>query len=304
VTGRLENERSVATPPPAVTVLMPVYNGLPFLAEAVSSVMSQEGSSWTLVIVDDGSTDGTWEYAQTLTSPRVRVLRNHENLGLYGTLEQQVRHVTTTWTAIVFQDDRLHTSYLQEMLSLTARHPGVAMFWAAISTINGVGQIIDAGIDSGREELIEPGPGAWRSVLLRGTIWTISGSFSRTSTLQEYGFRGDLPHCGDYDILLRMLRRTSFVYCERPLIAIREHTGQASAFNLAQGVDLRERLQIVAEQLRAHAADADVWFRMRLLGGVSYTIARRGLSAARHRRWSLLKVCVELLPRAVSGCLT
>src|SRR2546421_610268 len=63
--------------PGRVSVILPTYDRLPLLREAVESVRAQTWADWELVVIDDGSTDGTAEYLTELASvdPRVRVLR-------------------------------------------------------------------------------------------------------------------------------------------------------------------------------------------------------------------------------------
>lgn len=59
---------------PRVSVLMPVYNALPFLRAACDSVLSQTFADFELIALDDASTDGSGEYLDSLTDPRVRVV--------------------------------------------------------------------------------------------------------------------------------------------------------------------------------------------------------------------------------------
>jgi len=63
-----------------ITVLMPVYNGMPYIPQAVESVLSQSETDWELIISDNGSTDGTRDYLRTLTDPRIRVHYQDSNL--------------------------------------------------------------------------------------------------------------------------------------------------------------------------------------------------------------------------------
>lgn len=299
-----DSRTDVAEQKPWVTFLMPVYNGMRYLREAVASVRSQEGAAWDFFIVDDCSTDGTWEYAQTLVGSNVRVARNARNTGLYGTLNQRVHEITTPWTCIIFQDDRLRKDYLASVHAVASEHDDVSMIWCAINNIDAAGNVICAGIDSGRVELIDPGPISWRSVLMRGTFWTISGSLSRTSKLQEIGFRPDLPHLGDYDFLLRALLSDRFLYYERPLSDFREHQGQASTDNLSSCRDLVERLQVISEQLDASAGRLSLGFRLRLMVRLGNGISTRALGAIRHGRWKQAAVCAKLLPRMFPACLS
>ena len=71
---------------PAVSVLMGVHNGAPWITWAVASVLGQTLRDLELVVVDDGSVDGTGELLAGVDDPRLRVVRNQEALGLAGAL--------------------------------------------------------------------------------------------------------------------------------------------------------------------------------------------------------------------------
>jgi glycosyltransferase involved in cell wall biosynthesis len=66
---------------PLVSILMCAYNGMPYIKEAIRSVLKQTYSNWELIISDDGSTDGTREYLSSLTDPRLNIVFQPKNLG-------------------------------------------------------------------------------------------------------------------------------------------------------------------------------------------------------------------------------
>jgi len=68
---------------PAISILTPVWNGLPYLRECVDSVLSQDFQDWEMVVGDNASDDGTSEYLQSLKDPRIKVFRHEKNLGVY-----------------------------------------------------------------------------------------------------------------------------------------------------------------------------------------------------------------------------
>ena len=193
-----------------VTIVLPVYNGLPYLHEAVASVLAQTRRDWRLLLIDDASTDGSAEAIGTFDDPRIEARRHTQNVGLYATLAEAVAHVDTEFVAILMQDDRLHPDYLSALVSLAARFPTADGFWICEDTIDGQGHVIGRGQSSGRVEPIRPGVRPWRRALMKGCIWTISGSFSRRSLLADVPFRPDLPHCADYDWFLRASRTRPF----------------------------------------------------------------------------------------------
>jgi exopolysaccharide production protein ExoQ len=64
-----------------VSAIMPTYNAMPHVKEAIDSVLAQTFQDWELIVVDDGSTDGTTEFLATYTDPRIRVFELGENRG-------------------------------------------------------------------------------------------------------------------------------------------------------------------------------------------------------------------------------
>ena len=67
--------------PPLVTVLMPVHNAMPYLPEAVASVLGQTCCDLRLVVVDDCSTDGSAACLEKLARPNISVIRLQKNFG-------------------------------------------------------------------------------------------------------------------------------------------------------------------------------------------------------------------------------
>ena len=92
---------------PLVSVLMPVFNGEKFVAQAVRSIQAQTLEDWELIIVDDGSTDRSLEICNFLASEdkRIRVFRNTQNLGIAKTMNYLVSLAKGKYIAIQEQDD-------------------------------------------------------------------------------------------------------------------------------------------------------------------------------------------------------
>jgi glycosyltransferase involved in cell wall biosynthesis len=75
---------------PGVSVVMSVYNGGEYLREAVDSILNQTFTDFEFIILDDASTDGTWQIVTTYAQqdPRVTPIRNEENMGLTRSLNK------------------------------------------------------------------------------------------------------------------------------------------------------------------------------------------------------------------------
>jgi glycosyltransferase involved in cell wall biosynthesis len=77
---------------PAVSVLMPVYNGAGFVGKAADSILGQTLRDLELIIIDDGSTDNTWKVLEKLAErdSRVNIYRNESNVGIPGTSNRAI----------------------------------------------------------------------------------------------------------------------------------------------------------------------------------------------------------------------
>jgi glycosyltransferase involved in cell wall biosynthesis len=90
---------------PIVTVLMPVYNGMPYLEAAITSIFEQTFDDFELLAIDDGSTDGSYEYLAGLSDSRIRLVRHARNMGLVATLNEGLDLVRGEFVARMDSDD-------------------------------------------------------------------------------------------------------------------------------------------------------------------------------------------------------
>jgi len=97
----------MSPPPPAVAVLTPTYNQEQFIGAAIQSVRAQSFSDWEMVVVDDGSTDGTVAVVEAVADPRIRLLRRpHGGLaGLGAAYAAGLATTTAPLVAILEGDD-------------------------------------------------------------------------------------------------------------------------------------------------------------------------------------------------------
>lgn len=113
---------------PAVSVVLPVYNALGYLAEAVESVLRQTAGDLELIIVDDGSTDRSGAVADDFAArdSRVKVIHS-ENRGLSAARNTGTDAATARWITFVDADDVLAPQALEWLLSAVAENPEADM---------------------------------------------------------------------------------------------------------------------------------------------------------------------------------
>lgn len=89
-----------------ISVIMPNYNTpLPFLKEAVNSILNQTYKDFEFIIIDDYSTDGSYEYLLSLGDPRITLVRNNSNLGVTASLNIGLHCATGKYIARMDSDD-------------------------------------------------------------------------------------------------------------------------------------------------------------------------------------------------------
>lgn len=271
---------------PWCTIVVPTFNGEPFVGDLIGSLAGQLSTDCDLIFLDDGSTDDTVSTIVRCGISPAKIISNKQNIGLYATLNLAARVVDSEYMSILFQDDWVMPNYIAQMQDVSKRYPSVSFLWPAINTVDGSGKrVLLQGLDTGREEIIEPGLEPWVSALKRGTFWTISGSVSKVDSIRRLRFREELPHCADYEILLRALRAERFLYLERTLVNIRVHCRQASTGNLGKSIDLRERIQVVGENLSRSSEDVGTLLRLWLLLRFLRLIALRAVGQFRRRQF-------------------
>ncbi len=105
---------------PSVSVILPVYNGAHCVLRAVQSVLNQHYSHWELIVVDDGSTDGTWQVLSTISDARVRVV-SQPNQGVAAARNHAFQLATGDYIAFIDADDVWLPHKLSEELKVVRR---------------------------------------------------------------------------------------------------------------------------------------------------------------------------------------
>lgn len=106
-----------------ISICIPTYNGAQYLEACLDSVLNQTYKDIEILVVDDGSTDATFEILEryAATDQRIRLFRNECNLGLVGNWNRCVELARGQWIKYLFQDDLLDPSCIEKMLALGER---------------------------------------------------------------------------------------------------------------------------------------------------------------------------------------
>lgn len=110
----------------SVSVVMPVYNTpIPILKDAVDSILNQTFQDFEFIIIDDGSEGEIAAYLKTLSDPRIKLLRNDENIGITKSLNIGFQAAKGKYIARMDSDDYSYPDRFQKQFSFMESHPDV-----------------------------------------------------------------------------------------------------------------------------------------------------------------------------------
>jgi glycosyltransferase involved in cell wall biosynthesis len=135
-------EGAVVAERPRISVLLPVYNGGPYLDVAVRSVLAQTFADFELLAIDDGSTDGSLEMLRSYEDHRVRVIENGRNLGIVETLNRGLSLAGGEFVARMDSDDISLPGRFERQAGFLDAHPGVGVVGTSGGLIDGRGEFL------------------------------------------------------------------------------------------------------------------------------------------------------------------
>ena len=223
--------------PPRVSVLMPAYQAEPYIREAVTSVLAQTFADLELIVLDDGSTDGTAGVVRAIEDPRVRLLvRPHR--GLAAARNELLAEARGEYVAVMDADDIAMPERLARQIAYLEGHPQVGV-------IGGWSELF------GRESRIDGLPvedAAIRRLLRVGTALSDGAMTARREVMLRAGGYDPAALWVDWDMDLRLAAVTRLHNLPEVVIRYRRHAGSMQeAVPRADGrrEKLRRRLQAV-----------------------------------------------------------
>lgn len=133
-------EAEAAAGSPLVSVIMPLHNAEPYIAETLASVLTQTYGNWELIVVDDCSTDASCSIVETALErdERIRLLRNPGNMGVAKTRNRGVLEARGRYVAFLDADDAWMPEKLGRQIAFMAES-GCAMCFTSYETIESDG---------------------------------------------------------------------------------------------------------------------------------------------------------------------
>lgn len=205
---------------PEISVVMSVFNGGRFLADAVRSVRDQTFGDFEFLIVDDGSTDGSARVLRehAAADRRITILENRANLGLTRSLNLALDRAAGRFVARHDADDVSMPHRFQVQLDALARNPAAGFVGSSVTAIDGRG-VLGATERAPVDDTLIRWQMLFRNVFKHGAV------MMRRRTLETHRLRYDeeMVYAQDYDLWSRMLRISDGLNVGQPLVWYRNH---------------------------------------------------------------------------------
>lgn len=244
---------------PAVSVVLPTYNRLASLSAAVNSVLAQSFDDLELIVVDDGSTDGTAEMLGTVGDDRLRVVRPPRRFGAPASRNAGLQVARGRYVAFQDSDDVWRPGKLSTQVAALDDAPdNVAVVYGAIvrHLVGG-----DVRIPRAKDQFRS---GDLAAALPAGNFISLPAALVRAEVLREVGgFDELLPRYQDWDLWLTLSRRVRFRYVDDVVVDSADTIGSITR-------DRNAHFDAVALILRKHAdlfakvPDAAIAYRLQL----------------------------------------
>ena len=215
---------------PLVSVLLPVRNGMPWLGAALDSVLAQTLAAIEIIVLEDGSTDGTPKFLATISDPRLRIVPTG-GVGIARALNIGLSVASGKYIARHDADDEsLPTRFARQMAFLET-NPEIDIVATAAEYIDSNGDIVSsAWVDTVRSQQDVALTAEEIGELMPLTCCITHGSImARRDLLRAHRYDSTMVPAEDYDLWLRLLPQHRFAKLSDRLYRHRLHQGQSGA---------------------------------------------------------------------------
>ncbi len=186
---------------PVISVILPVYNSAGYLSQAIDSLLNQTFPNFELLIINDGSTDGTEKIIQLYTDSRIIYIENESNKGLIDTLNKGIELAKGKYIARMDADDICLPERFQKQFDLLEANSSTAVVGCHVSFINENGAVTgDWKTDlqtvtypAIKQKMI------WENCVAHPTV------MMRADIIKKYPYHQNQRNIEDYDLWLRLL---------------------------------------------------------------------------------------------------
>jgi len=231
---------------PVVSVIMPCWNRDRFVADAIRSVLAQTFSDFELIVVDDGSTDGTREVVASFSDPRLRCL-HREHRGISAAMNAGLAAARGRYIARLDSDDLWLPEMLATQVAVLESRPDIGLVYSRAECTDSDWKPLDM---SWGYPLRYPGE-TFRSMVYNDCTCNITIVCRRECFERVGNYDETLATSEDLDMWLRVARHYEFAFTDRVLARVRLHGGSITGGISDSRDEQMERRGLVFDKLFA-----------------------------------------------------
>lgn len=290
---------------PTISITMPCYNHEKYISQALDSALSQTHAVSEIVIVNDGSTDGSAAIIEHYARQHPDLIRvvTQPNQGPAKTRTVAVEAARGEYVVPLDADDYLHPEAVETWLKYARENPRFAVVYGSYYRVDGENNILDEVLLHVRRD--DPLEGNILATLLRQNAVTATALICRQKILEVGGYYSeDTSHTGrgheDYFMYLKLLLAGyEFGYVPRPLFYYRDTpnsvSSQSDAFYQNRLAVLKHVYKLDTDKM-VEATDVITWKRVAQIEDAFYTLRERDKEIAELKRQVINLRDVQLPP--------
>lgn len=212
-----------------LSVLLPVYNGGEYLKLSLQSVLNQQFTDFEMLIIDDCSTDESFNYLQSISDSRISLFRNHQNRGLFFNLNYLVRESKSPLIKLWAQDDIMYPQCLGSFRAFHKLHPDIGFSYSGRDIIDEKGTIRKIDKVDNTPSLISTALHAKIAYYTGSIAGNIANVCINKNALDDVGlFNEQMKISADFDMWVRLARDHETGFIREKIIQLRDHDKQLS----------------------------------------------------------------------------
>jgi len=235
-----------------ITVLMPVYNAAPFLAEAIESILNQTYTDFEFLIINDGSTDSSQSIIESYNDKRIRLVNNETNIKLIATLNKGIALAQGKYIVRMDADDISLPNRLEKQISFMETNPEIGLCGSFIRT-TGLENNYDVHFSTTHAEI--------KFKLFFDTHFPHPAAVIRKSVLEKHQlfFKKEYIHAEDFALWNAMAEVTRLAIIPEILVLKRSHDEQISfKYNHIQSeISSKIRIELM-RKMGLHPQDSEI----------------------------------------------
>ncbi|UFS69112.1 glycosyltransferase [Geomonas sp. RF6] len=279
-----------------ISVIIPAYNAAATIARAVHSVLRQELAPYEVIVVDDGSQDGTSRLVEERFADRVRLVRQ-ANAGPAAARNRGIKEATAEYIAFLDADDEWHPGKLQIQLAAFSANPAAGLCFTDMSHWENDEEVHVSYLHERGFRHVSGGA-IYENLLHECFVFTPSVVIPRVILERVGGFNECLRIAEDYDLWLRIAHDYNFIFIDQPLL--RRHRNAQNITNnlLLYAEDSLSMMEQLLTRQKGNARhEAIIRKRLSIMhNDAGYHCRRKGMmSLARQHYLKSLSRCLNLI---------